>query len=435
MNTTSLDGVLLQTSQRIKLNFTADEGGDHWLLLQIKFANYLVFDFNLLLTFTKLIHISTEPTNPEITQLVDTHLVLTVICEDETGTGIAGADVNIFIDGGMEIHKVTDTGGFTTAYISIENLMLFYAITDDGTSSYNTSIIISVYKDGYLTRDIIKDVNIKLNELVLDLNPAPEGKEGDDLTIYLGVETRIEAPLFNLDATITIDNETFTDSNDLTTFELPATIVIGKDYLKAGETVVVEVTIDVPGMSIHVLGFEIYTVPMKTLERVYYWIEVAFSSDLVKVLGSLSILWALLWKQISLRFLRRLRRCPYCGDITKSKFPYCKNCGLKDMTQDYKKEVEDERKEPRIIQNERALFKRKSVVEEPQVVQEPQVVEESPEVEEFPVAEESPVVEEPQADDESTYTQDGFDAQDQSFTRFEEPEDSTDTTNDNEYQF
>ncbi|MHA1199909.1 MAG: hypothetical protein ACTSQF_11325 [Candidatus Heimdallarchaeaceae archaeon] len=429
INTTSLDGKLLMSSQRIKLNFTSDEGGDHWLQFQIKYADDIVFDFNLLLTFTKLIHITTEPTNPEITQLVDNHLILTVICEDETGIGIAGANVSIFIDGGMEIHKITDNGGFTTAFIPIDNLMSFYSAADDGASSFNTSIIISVYKAGYLMRDIVRDVNVKLNELVLDLNPAPEGKEGDDLTIYLAIETRIEAPLFALDATIQIDNKNFTDENGNKDFSLPSTIVIGKEYLKADDWVNVTVTVDVPGMSIHVLKFQIFTVKMKTLERIYYWIEVAFQSDIVKVVGSLSIVWALLWRQISLRFFKRLRRCPYCGDITKSKFPYCKNCGLKDMTQDYKKAVGDEQKEPRIIANERALFRRKPVVEEPPVVEESQVIETPP------VIEESPVVEETQEDIESTYTQEEFNSQDQSFTRFDEPEDSTDNSNDNEYQF
>ncbi len=377
MNTTSLDGIQLQTSQKVKVNFTSTEGGDHFLLLQIKFANFLVFDYNLLLTFVKIIHISTEPTNPEITQLVDSGLVLTITCEDETGSGIASAEVIVRL-AGFTISEFTDAGGYATVFIPIQELMLFYDLADESATSFNTTFFIEASKPGYLLRTIEKDVTIKLNELVLDLNPAPEGKEGDDLTIYLDVDTRIEAPLFNVPATLTIDNVTFQNSTGNTKFELPSTIIIDKDYLKAGETVLVEVTVDIPGMSLHVLSFEIYTVPLKSLERLYYWLEIAFQSDVVKILGSLGIVWVILWKQFSLRILRKLRRCPYCGDITKTKYPYCKNCGLKDMTRKYKNVVESNQKEPRIIRNELAITETPRTISKPVYSQQEKQFEEKP---------------------------------------------------------
>ena len=359
LNTTSLDGIMFQNSQKITLNITSSEGGDHFLILKVNFSNFNIFDFNLFLTFKKLFRISTDPTNPEMTQLLDKELVLSVFCEDEISTSVANALVTIFV-GPTEFSEVTDNGGYATFFIPIAEFDYAKPPPDFGDySSYNASIHISVNKPGFLRKDIDREVIIKLNELVLDINPAPEGKEGSDLTLYLDVETRIEAPLFNIEATITIDGEEFTDTSGYSTFQLPSTIIIGKEYLKPNDWVHVDVTMDVPGMSIHTLSFDVFTVPLQTLERIYYWLEIAFSSNVVRVICSLGIVWALLWRQFSLKILRRLRRCPYCGDITKSKYPYCKNCGLKDMTKSYKKAVHDSKKEPRILANERTFFRRK----------------------------------------------------------------------------
>ncbi len=359
LNTTSLDGVILQGSQKVTLNITSSEGGDHFLILKVNFSNFNIFDFDLFLTFKKLFRISTEPTNPEMTQLLDKELVLSVFCEDEISSSVADAQVTIFVDI-YEFTEITDNGGYATFFIPIETFNFAKPPPDFGDySSYNASIHISVNKPGFLRKDIDRKVIIRLNELVLDISPAPEGKEGSDLTLYLDVETRIEAPLFNIEATIRIDGIDFTDTSGYSTFQLPSTIIIGKEYLKPNDWIRVDVTMDIPGMSVHTLSFEVFTVPLQTLERIYYWLEIAFSSNVVRVLCSLGIVWALLWRQFSLKILKRLRRCPYCGDITKTKYPYCKNCGLKDMTKKYKKAVHDSKKEPRILTNERMLFRRK----------------------------------------------------------------------------
>ena len=46
--------------------------------------------------------------------------------------------------------------------------------------------------------------------------------------------------------------------------------------------------------------------------------------------------------------IKRTRRCPYCGDIARRKYPYCKNCGLKDESLEYKKKLKKDNKEARI---------------------------------------------------------------------------------------
>jgi len=73
-------------------------------------------------------------------------------------------------------------------------------------------------------------------------------------------------------------------------------------------------------------------------------------------LGALGFIWAVLWRQFSLYVIKRTRRCPYCGDISKRKYPYCKNCGLKDESLEYKKKVKKDTKEARILAAEEEII-------------------------------------------------------------------------------
>ena len=74
-------------------------------------------------------------------------------------------------------------------------------------------------------------------------------------------------------------------------------------------------------------NFMISVTSLRTLEIIYNWIETALQSTWVKIVGSLGVLWALLWKQFSLRVIKRIRRCPFCGETSKNKYAICRYCG------------------------------------------------------------------------------------------------------------
>ncbi len=352
INTTILNGVRIQSAQVAKLNITADSGGNHDILFEIYLAGYLVFDTTLSIHIDKTIVLNTEPTNLEVTELLDKDLVLTIYLEDETGLGIDNAEVTVFPEHALDKTEITDSWGYVTFYIPIDELMPDSLPTDDG-STFNSSLIIVASKEDHVPTFIYKDVTVNLNNLILDLNPSPpEVKEASDLSLYLDVTSRIPASIFNPTARININGIPYEDKYHKNSWNLPTTVIIGKSWLKNGTTgqVIVEVEVTADGLTEpQLFTFEVLVEPLGTLERIYLWIEIALQSDIVKILGALGFIWAVLWRQISLYALKRTRRCPYCGDISKRKYPYCKNCGLKDESLEYKKTVKKKHKEPRII--------------------------------------------------------------------------------------
>ncbi len=92
--------------------------------------------------------------------------------------------------------------------------------------------------------------------------------------------------------------------------------------------------------------FEIHITPLKTLERLYSWIEIALQSSWVKILTSLTVVWVILWKQFKLRVLKTLRRCPHCGETGKSKYPICRYCGEIIQTEKSTKKEQEKDFEP-----------------------------------------------------------------------------------------
>ncbi len=352
LNTTTLNGIRIQSAQKMNLNLTANEGGHHEITFSVYFSNFLVFDTKFNIFIEKAIIITTEPTNLEVTELLDRDLILTVLLEDETGLGIDDAEVTVFPEFALAKTEFTDSFGYVTFYIPIEELIPL-TLPEDVGSSVNSTIWIVTYKDQYLSNFVVKDVTVRLNNLILDLNPSPpEVKEASDLSLYLDVQSQIQASIFNPVARISINDIPYKDKNNKTYWNLPTTVIIGKSWLKNGtfEPIIVDIMISVDGLKEDQhFSFEILVEPLGTLERIYLWFETALQNDVVKIVGALGVLWGLLWRQFSLYVIRRTRRCPYCGDVTKRKYQYCKNCGLKDESLEYRKEVKRKQKEARIV--------------------------------------------------------------------------------------
>jgi len=379
LNTSMLDGVRHQNAQPVKFNVTSAEGGYHDITFSLYLANFLVFDNSFKIFIEKSIIISTEPTNLEVTELQDRDLILTVYLEDETGLGIDGAEVNLFLEFASGKIKFTDSFGYVTFYIPLDELKPAIPFSDDQGPTFNSTIWIVAFKDKHITNLVIKEVTINLNSLILDLNPSPpEVKEASDLSLYLDVQSRLEATIFNPEARIKINNITYVDKNHMTSWKLPTTVIIGKSWLRNGTSgsIIVDVIVTADGLSEpQHFSFEVYVEPLGTLERIYLWFETALQNDVVKILGALGVIWGLLWRQFSLYVIKRTRRCPYCGDVTKRKYQYCKNCGLKDESLEYRKEVKKKQKEARIVTAETESLEERTHQPAQPTIQQPQVEE------------------------------------------------------------
>ena len=379
LNTSILNGVRLQNAQPVKLNVSSSEGGYHDISFTMYLANFLVFDTLFKLFIDKKIIINTEPTNLEVTELVDRDLILTVYLEDETGLGINGANVTVLLEFALEKVEVTDSFGYVTFYIPLEEIKPATPFPEDQGPTFNSTIWIVAFKDEHIPNIVIKEVTVNLNALVLDLNPSPpEVKEASDLSLYLDVQSRIQASIFNPIARIFINGIPYEDKNYMMSWQLPTTVIIGKNWLKNGtfEPILVDIMVSADGLKEDQrFSFEILVEPLGTLERIYLWFETALQNDVVKIVGALGVIWGLLWRQFSLYVIKRTRRCPYCGDVTKRKYQYCKNCGLKDESLEYRKEVKKRQKEARIVSAETESLEETAYQPAQSPIQQPQVEE------------------------------------------------------------
>lgn len=377
MNTTSLNGIRVQNAHRVKLNLTVDEGGDHEITFKVYFSNFLVFDTLFSIYIEKDIIIITD-TDMEVTELVDRELILTILLEDETGLGIDDAEVTIFPEYASGKTGFTDSFGYVTFYLPIEELMPI-VLPEDTESTFNSTIWIVAFKGGHRTVWIERVITVRMNNLILDLNPSPpEVKEASDLSLYLDVQSRIQASIFNPVARIFINSIPYEDKSHKKSWNLPTTVIIGKEWLKNGtsEPIIVDVMISADGLKEDQhFSFEILVEPLGTLERIYLWFETALRNDAVKIIGALGVIWGLFWRQFSLYVIRRTRRCPYCGDVTKRKYQYCKNCGLKDESLEYRKELKKKQKEARIVTAETESLEETTHQPAQPTIQQPQVEE------------------------------------------------------------
>ncbi len=217
----------------------------------------------------------------------------------------------------------TDNAGNVEIEVDLLEL-LNYLVLPGEISEVSVPIIINATKLGYVSVALYKDITIYLNPIIVEIDPSPlEVKELSDLNLYIDVKTQIPASIIAPKANIILGEEIIEEN-----FDLPASLTIESADLKTGNTTLVVAVSDTNfGDFVFRQDFEIVVIPLRTLEKVYTWIQQALQSTVVQVIGSLGIIWALLWNQFNLRIIKRYVRCSYCGEVTKRKFALCKNCG------------------------------------------------------------------------------------------------------------
>ncbi len=330
-----LDGNKINNPKEVFFNFSAEVGGEHEMAVSISHSGFPILFFTQYFYVEKEIGISTNPPQIRAVQGYDEDISLVVKCVDEQEISIKNAQVNITY-GTKTIGPInTNAAGEVDISVSLDQIIPVGVVFPEGESTFNATIAINVSKEGYVSNFIVKQVIITLNSYILSISPSPPLiKEGDDLNLYLDVRTQIEATIWTKTAQVNVGD---TRINDSTTgsFDIPLAASISIDYSTIKDAI--EQSIDgLPILHIRIstnildpddFFFEIHITPLKTLERMYSWIEIALQSSWVKVLTSLTVVWMLLWKQFKLRILRTLRRCPHCGETGKSKYPTCRYCG------------------------------------------------------------------------------------------------------------
>ncbi|MHA1828995.1 MAG: hypothetical protein ACTSX6_10170, partial [Candidatus Heimdallarchaeaceae archaeon] len=331
MNTTKLDGVEIKIPKLFHFTFIPEVGGSHDFTFTLNHPALSVLEFTYYFYILKEIRILTDSELQAI-QGYDDALSFSVECLDEQSYGIKNVNLTVS-DGFRNISALTDSSGNVFFSIDLEDILNQIDEIPPDVVEIEIPLIFYAWKNGYQTTVIIRSAYIKLNALNLMISPSPlEIKESQDLTLYLSVSSQIEATVIQPRASLRLNGEDIL-INSQQQINLPNSISIDWTDIKSAEeknenqVVILEITVTSANFEDTVFAFEIDITPLKTLEKIYNWIETALQSDWVKVLGSLGILWALLWKQFQLHVLKRLRRCPYCGETSKSKYAICRYCG------------------------------------------------------------------------------------------------------------
>ena len=327
LNTTVLNGIRNRTYFLKQLFFVSELGGNHEITLDFYHSLLPITDFTYYFYINKEIRIETDPLEITVTQGVKNEVSFTIKCVDEQSLAVKNADVEVMIDIAefpitIPLAKTDNAGN---AEIEVDLLELLNHIMIPGElSEVSVPIIINATKLGYVSVVLYKEITIYLNPIIVEIDPSPlEVKELSDLNLYIDVKTQIPASIIAPKANIILGEEIIEED-----FDLPASLTIESTDLKTGNTTLVVAVSDANfGNFVFRQDFEIVVIPLRTLEKIYTWIEQALQSTVVQVIGSLGILWALLWKQFNLRIIRRYVRCSYCGETTKRKYALCKNCG------------------------------------------------------------------------------------------------------------
>ncbi len=352
LNTTYIDGIKTNDTSVKYLNFTAETGGNKDITISLSHPALEVLSFTHFFYVDKEIRISTD-SDITVVQGYDNTLHIEILCVDESGIIIEGADLTITL-AGHPVNRTTDDTGKAFVDMSLNDLLSTIGDFPENETEIIIPILIEASKIGYLNNSILREASIVLNRLIPSLSPSPPTvKEGSDLVLALSVSSEIEASVLRPRATIYLgegQTTAYQDSTGQSEFALPATITISSSDLETDTPLRIVIKADnFPGQDFE-FNFMISVTPLRTLERIYNWIETALQSTAVKIVGSLGIVWALLWKQFSLRVLRRIRRCQFCGETSKSKYPMCRYCGeLVDDTKLPKKdkpEIEQQPPEP-----------------------------------------------------------------------------------------
>ncbi len=348
ITTTNIDGIKKRDDYQQSMVFNLNEGGDKVLSLELVSNGIQIISTSIWFIAQKDIGITTDPTDITATIGVDSNVRFTANCFDEKGAPIAGAQLTVYINEEFFDFYGTLESGKVDISIPIEFLQPVEdpeALSVQESNNSTSTITISAIKPNHRNSSLVKNVNIFQNALILKFSNELLVKRGEDLTVTVSVQPEIPTAIINPIANIHLNGEKVTFNNE---FDIRLPQQINFETHKAKENLALDVIVRTGNFIPIVFNNTIFIQELSSIESIISFFNNILSETWFQVIGSLGVVWAILWKQMRIKVLKTLRKCHYCGESTARKYPNCSNCGEildEEKYQNLKGKVEEESEE------------------------------------------------------------------------------------------
>lgn len=324
VSSTSLDGKIKNNQTIIEQTLSSSVGGEQLIEITISYSSYSLIWISHFLFFTQRISIKTDPNEITVTQGQDDFVRFAVICENTQGNPVVDALVDVKVSDDIIFTEITAPGGIANFEIPIQEVFS----TDNNplsmqqSESNSKALNITASKPGFDFSSINKTAILRRNRLQIYFSRDLFVKRGSDLTVTISVEPQIQTHVGNPRGAFFLEGAQLSFNGP--DISLPTQITLETSKYDSD----IELAINVISDNFQSQWFNqtIIIEELDAFEFVYFYFEKAISSTWIQVLGSLGVLWAILWRKFLL-LIGALNKCPYCGETTKKKYSVCRYCG------------------------------------------------------------------------------------------------------------
>ncbi len=330
VSSTNLNGETKKNQTIIEQTLSSSVGGEQLIEVTISYSNYNLIWINHFLFFTQKISIKTDPNEISTTQGQDDFVRFAVICENTQGNPVVDALVDVKVSDDIFFTEITAPGGIAHFELPIHEVFQLdesqsqnNPLSMQQSESNTRTLNISASKPGFDFSSINKTAILRRNRLQIYFSRDLNIKRGSDLTVTISVEPQIPTHVGNPRGEFFLAGEHLSFSGQ-PEISLPTQITLRTAKYDTDIELAIKIISD--NFQEQWFNQTIFIEELDAFEFVYFYFEKAISSTWIQVLGSLGVLWAILWRQFLL-VIGALNRCPYCGETTKKKYSVCRYCG------------------------------------------------------------------------------------------------------------